>query len=78
MNTDDTLSFFDTATAHLSHSVQKFQAMTCSTYQTMELPQESASCTQRHVVTFGLGRDEHRLKGLAEGSVNLLDESRSD
>ena len=47
---DDTVLFFDNAIAHLSHSVHKFQAMMCSTYQTTELPQESASRAQRHTV----------------------------
>ncbi|KIJ57658.1 hypothetical protein HYDPIDRAFT_103998, partial [Hydnomerulius pinastri MD-312] len=47
MHTDDTLSFFDTATTSLSKAVRKFQRTTCSFYHTTELPQEYAARGRR-------------------------------
>ena len=35
----------------------------------------SAAAYRSHCVTFGLSRDECRLKGLAKGSVSLQDKS---
>lgn len=47
LHTEKTLAFFETTINSLRHSVYKFQEMTCSTYQTTELPQESAARGRR-------------------------------
>ena len=43
LHTEKTLTFFNNAINSLRCSVSKFQEITCSTYQTTELPQESAA-----------------------------------
>ena len=47
LHTEKTLAFFDKAIDSLRRSVGKFQETTCSTYQTTELPQESAARGRR-------------------------------
>ena len=43
LHMDDTLKYFDTATATLGHSVRKFSDKVCPAYVTTELPQEQAA-----------------------------------
>lgn len=69
LHTEDTLSFFDTTTAHLSHSVQIFQATTCSTYQTTELPQESASRARRYAAL--VAKDPQRATGRENATTSV-------
>lgn len=47
LHMEKTLGFFDKAIKLLRHSVIKFQEMTCSTYQTIELPQEITARSHR-------------------------------
>jgi hypothetical protein len=66
---DDTLSFFDNAIAHLRYSVHKFQAMTCSTYQTTELPQESATRARRRAAL--VAKDPQRAAGRENATASI-------
>ncbi|KAG2739978.1 hypothetical protein P692DRAFT_201728775, partial [Suillus brevipes Sb2] len=43
LHTEDTLDFFDTATAVLGNTVRRFKRTTCEHYRTTELPQEHAA-----------------------------------
>ena len=43
LHTDNTLKYFDTATATLGRSVRKFSDKVCPAYVTTELPQEQAA-----------------------------------
>lgn len=47
LHTDDTLTFFDSATVVLARSVRKFQSTTCAHYHTTELPHEHAARGRR-------------------------------
>lgn len=47
LHTDDTLTFFYSATVALGQSVRKFQRTVCKHYHTMELPQEQAARGRR-------------------------------
>ncbi|KAG2738113.1 hypothetical protein P692DRAFT_201661679, partial [Suillus brevipes Sb2] len=47
LHTDDTLTFFDSATIVLARSVRKFTRTTCKGYVTTELPQEHAARSRR-------------------------------
>lgn len=55
MHMDDTISFFDTAITRLGYSVWKFQKTTCTSYQTTELPQESAARMRHHAALIAKG-----------------------
>ena len=65
---DDILSFFNNTIAHLSHSIWKFQATTCFTYQTIELPQESASHAQRHAAL--VAKDPQHATGHRNATIS--------
>ncbi|KAG1881248.1 hypothetical protein F4604DRAFT_1578049 [Suillus subluteus] len=67
MHTDDTLTFFDSATVVLSQSVRKFQRTTCAHYHTTELPHEYAAC----------GRREAALASKQAQSGNQLQKGKS-
>ncbi|KAI6137396.1 hypothetical protein F5141DRAFT_994895 [Pisolithus sp. B1] len=43
LHTTDTLTFFDTATLTLAHSVQQFIKVMCDTFDTQDLPQETTT-----------------------------------
>ena len=53
LHTDNTLKYFDTATATLGHSVRKFSDKVCPAYVTTELPREQAAQgrQQAHLAT---------------------------
>jgi len=50
MHTEDTLNFFDTATAILGQTVQKFARTTCKHYYMTELPHEYATRGRREAM----------------------------
>lgn len=69
MHMDNTHLFFDVATSHLSHSVHKFQARMCSSYQTMELPQESTSRARRCIAL--IAKDPQAVGGIVSNDVKM-------
>ena len=58
LHTDDTLKYFDAATATLGHSIRKFRDTVCRAYVTAELPWEQAA----------RGRQQARLAAQAPNS----------
>jgi hypothetical protein len=62
MHTEDTLRFFDTATAVLGQAVRKFLCTTCEYYYTTELPQEYAARGRRSAA-LASNQLESRSKG---------------
>ena len=66
---NNTYLFFEIATSHLSHSVHKFQARMCSSYQTMELPQESTS--RAHQCTALIVKNPQAVGGIVSNDVKM-------
>jgi len=68
MHTEDTLGFFDTATAVLGQMVRKFIRATCEYYYTTELPQEYAARGRRDAALASKQPASSNLKGKAISS----------